>query len=119
MSHWIGGKPATGIAREASPSVEQGGRGERRPAEVLLASSTDVDSAVQAAAAAFESWSQASLSKRSKVLFAFRELVDAHTKELAEIISDEHGKVLSDASRARCSAASRSSSSTCGHPHTA
>ena len=57
----------------------------------------DVDDAVQTAAAAFESWSQSSLSMRTKVLFAFRELVNARTKELAEIISDEHGKVLSDA----------------------
>ncbi len=36
-------------------------------------------------------------SKRTKILFAFRELVNAHVEQLAEIISDEHGKVLSDA----------------------
>ena len=95
VSHWIGGKPATGTSTRTSP-VWNPATGEQQ-AEVLLASSADVDSAVQAAAAAFESWSQASLSKRAKVLFAFRELVNARTKELAEIISDEHGKVLSDA----------------------
>ena len=53
--------------------------------------------AVRSAAAAFEEWSQASLSKRSKVLFAFRELVNASADEIAELITDEHGKVLADA----------------------
>ena len=31
------------------------------------------------------------------MLFAFRELVNAHAGEIAELITDEHGKVLSDA----------------------
>ena len=53
--------------------------------------------AVRSAAVAFDEWSQASLSKRSKVLFAFRELVNAHADEIAELITDEHGKVLADA----------------------
>jgi len=66
-------------------------------AEAPLASTTDVDDAVRAAATAFERWSQSSLSQRAKVLFAFRELVNAHTQELAEVVADEHGKVVSDA----------------------
>ena len=37
------------------------------------------------------------MSRRTKVLFAFRELVNAHASEIAELITDEHGKVLSDA----------------------
>ena len=63
----------------------------------MLAEPSDVDSAVAAATAAYEDWSQASLSRRTKVLFAFRELVNARTDQLAEIVSDEHGKVFSDA----------------------
>ncbi|MBW0113174.1 CoA-acylating methylmalonate-semialdehyde dehydrogenase, partial [Pseudonocardia sp. KRD-182] len=95
VSHWIGGKPATGTSTRTSP-VWNPATGQQQ-AEVLLASSADVDTAVQAAKAAFETWGQSSLSQRTKVLFAFRELVNARTAELAEIISDEHGKVLSDA----------------------
>src|SRR5690606_14725373 len=38
-----------------------------------------------------------SLAKRAAVLFRFRELLAAHTDELARVISREHGKVLSDA----------------------
>ncbi|QJY48715.1 CoA-acylating methylmalonate-semialdehyde dehydrogenase [Pseudonocardia broussonetiae] len=95
VSHWIGGKPATGTSTRTSP-VWNPATGQQQ-AEVLLASTADVDTAVQAAKAAFETWGQSSLSQRTKVLFAFRELVNARTAELAEIISDEHGKVLSDA----------------------
>jgi malonate-semialdehyde dehydrogenase (acetylating)/methylmalonate-semialdehyde dehydrogenase len=69
----------------------------QQQAEVLLARPADVQDAVGAAAAAFEEWSQTSLSRRSKILFAFRELVNARSEELAELITDEHGKVLSDA----------------------
>jgi malonate-semialdehyde dehydrogenase (acetylating)/methylmalonate-semialdehyde dehydrogenase len=95
VQHWIGGKPAGGIGTRTSP-VWNPATGEQQ-AEVQLASSEDVDAAVQSAAAAFEEWSQSSLSVRAKVLFAFRELVNQHAQELAEIISDEHGKVVSDA----------------------
>jgi malonate-semialdehyde dehydrogenase (acetylating) / methylmalonate-semialdehyde dehydrogenase len=52
---------------------------------------------VSAAAAAFETWAESSLSKRTQVLFAFREIVTRRKSELAAAITDEHGKVLSDA----------------------
>jgi malonate-semialdehyde dehydrogenase (acetylating)/methylmalonate-semialdehyde dehydrogenase len=95
VTHWIGGKPATGESTRTSP-VWNPATGAQQ-AEVLLASTADVDQAVQAAKAAFAGWSQSSLSTRTKILFNFRELVNARTQELAEIISDEHGKVVSDA----------------------
>jgi malonate-semialdehyde dehydrogenase (acetylating)/methylmalonate-semialdehyde dehydrogenase len=95
VTHWIGGKPATGESTRTGP-VWNPATGEQQ-AEVLLASRADVDAAVQAAAAAFQTWSQSSLSNRTKILFNFRELVNARVQDLAEIISDEHGKVVSDA----------------------
>ncbi len=95
VSHWIGGKPATGESTRTAP-VWNPATGEQQ-AEVLLAGTADVDTAVQAAAAAFTTWSQTSLSQRAKILFAFRELVNARVQDLAEIVSDEHGKVVSDA----------------------
>ncbi len=42
-------------------------------------------------------WREASLATRTRVLFAFRQLVEAHKKELAEILTREHGKVAADA----------------------
>jgi malonate-semialdehyde dehydrogenase (acetylating)/methylmalonate-semialdehyde dehydrogenase len=95
IDHWIGGSATGGTGTRRAP-VFNPATGARQH-EVVLAGTADVDSAVAAAKTAFESWSQASLSKRSKVLFAFRELVNSHVQELAGIISDEHGKVLSDA----------------------
>ncbi|MFD1522286.1 CoA-acylating methylmalonate-semialdehyde dehydrogenase [Pseudonocardia yunnanensis] len=95
ITHWIGGKPEPGTSTRTGP-VWNPATGEQQ-AEVALASSADVGTAVATAATAFETWSQSSLSTRTKVLFAFRELVNARTQELAEIISDEHGKVVSDA----------------------
>jgi malonate-semialdehyde dehydrogenase (acetylating)/methylmalonate-semialdehyde dehydrogenase len=95
VTHWIGGKPATGESTRTGP-VWNPATGEQQ-AEVLLASRTDVDAAVRAAAAAFQTWSQSSLSNRTKILFNFRELVNSRIQDLAEIISDEHGKVVSDA----------------------
>jgi malonate-semialdehyde dehydrogenase (acetylating)/methylmalonate-semialdehyde dehydrogenase len=95
IEHWIGGSATAGAGtRRAAVYNPATGRQQH---EVVLAAAADVDAAVSAARAAFESWSQASLSKRGKVLFAFRELVNAHVGPLAEIVSDEHGKVLSDA----------------------
>jgi malonate-semialdehyde dehydrogenase (acetylating)/methylmalonate-semialdehyde dehydrogenase len=95
IEHWIGGKLTGGTSDRRSP-VWNPATGEHQ-ADVALATSGDVDEAVQQAKAAFAEWSQASLSKRAKVLFAFRELVNANISKLAGLITDEHGKVLSDA----------------------
>jgi len=95
ITHWIDGKPTEGDSTRTSP-VYNPALGSQQ-AEVLLAEPSDVDRAVQAAARAFEDWSESSLSRRSQVLFAFRELLNGRKRELAELITDEHGKVVSDA----------------------
>jgi malonate-semialdehyde dehydrogenase (acetylating)/methylmalonate-semialdehyde dehydrogenase len=95
IEHWIGGTFTGGAATRRGP-VYNPATGQQQH-EVLLAEAADVDAAVSAAKTAFQTWQDASLSKRTKILFNFRELVNNRTKQLAEIISDEHGKVLSDA----------------------
>ncbi|HVN11834.1 MAG TPA: CoA-acylating methylmalonate-semialdehyde dehydrogenase [Kineosporiaceae bacterium] len=97
IGHWIDGR-ATGEAGQGARTspVWNPATGEQQ-AQVLLAGADDVHAAVRTAADAFEEWSQASLSRRSKVLFAFRELVEANADRLAGTITDEHGKVLADA----------------------
>jgi malonate-semialdehyde dehydrogenase (acetylating)/methylmalonate-semialdehyde dehydrogenase len=95
ITHWIGGKPTAGSSTRTS-AVWNPATGQQQ-AEVVLANPTDVDEAVKAAAEAFQQWSQSSLSQRTKILFSFRELVNARIEDIAEIISDEHGKVVSDA----------------------
>jgi malonate-semialdehyde dehydrogenase (acetylating)/methylmalonate-semialdehyde dehydrogenase len=95
IEHWVNGERTAGVSTRSSvvwnPATGQ------RQAEVLLAETADVDAAVAAARAAFETWGDSSISTRVKVLFAFREIVNRRAAELAGLISDEHGKVLSDA----------------------
>ena len=93
--HWVGGKPTAGDSERTS-AVYDPATGQQS-AEVVLATKADIDEAVASAAVAFETWSQSSLSARTKVMFAFRQLVLEHVNELAELITAEHGKVLSDA----------------------
>ena len=66
-------------------------------AEVALASAADVDTVVTHAARAAAEWRETSLARRSRLLFAFRDLLERSTDDLARLISAEHGKVLSDA----------------------
>ncbi len=95
LNHWIDGKEYPGNGERRAP-IFNPATGEKK-AELPLADGVDIDAAVASAKVAFESWSRSSLSARTKVLFAFRELVNLHVDELAGMISDEHGKVLSDA----------------------
>jgi malonate-semialdehyde dehydrogenase (acetylating) / methylmalonate-semialdehyde dehydrogenase len=95
ITHRIGGEETSGASSRTSP-VYDPATGEVQ-AEVLLAEPGDVDAAVAAAREALAEWSQASLSRRAKVMFAFRELLNANVEELARIVSSEHGKVLEDA----------------------
>ncbi|MDX1689635.1 MAG: CoA-acylating methylmalonate-semialdehyde dehydrogenase [Acidimicrobiia bacterium] len=95
ITHWIDGKPYDGTVERwgevfdpASGLVQ---------AHVAYADEDVVDTAVASAAAAFEEWRHASLARRTKVLFAFRELVDRHRDDLAKLLTSEHGKVYSDA----------------------
>ena len=95
ITHWIGGKPFDGEAARRGDVYEPATG--RVAGHVDFASAAEVDAAVAAAKAAFPGWRDASLSKRTSVLFRFRELVAAHRDELARLISSEHGKVVSDA----------------------
>lgn len=52
---------------------------------------------IASAAAAARGWAETSLTKRTQIVFAFRELLNARKSELAAIITAEHGKVLDDA----------------------
>ncbi|NNN13026.1 MAG: CoA-acylating methylmalonate-semialdehyde dehydrogenase [Acidimicrobiaceae bacterium] len=64
---------------------------------VGLADASEVDGAVSSSAAAFASWSDTSLAQRTRILFAFREILEERAQEVAKLITQEHGKVLSDA----------------------
>jgi malonate-semialdehyde dehydrogenase (acetylating)/methylmalonate-semialdehyde dehydrogenase len=120
VTHWINGAPY--VAPEPEPATDKvsaaiGSFVERAvdlidpertgdiydPATGQVAGTVDfasvriMDEAVAAAKAAFADWGRTSLTKRTQVLFAFRQLLNERKEEIAAIITEEHGKVLSDA----------------------
>lgn len=95
LSHFIGGRAADG-ASERYGDVFNPALG-AVTARVPLGGAAEVDAAVAAAQAAFPAWSETAPIKRARVLFRFKELLDRHHDELAELITREHGKVFSDA----------------------
>ncbi|MEU7158093.1 CoA-acylating methylmalonate-semialdehyde dehydrogenase [Streptomyces chrestomyceticus] len=95
VNHWIGGKPAEGVSGSFGPVYNPATGAQEK--QVAFASVDEVDTAVAAAKEAFRTWGTSSLAQRTAVLFAYRELIDAHREELAALITAEHGKVHSDA----------------------
>jgi malonate-semialdehyde dehydrogenase (acetylating) / methylmalonate-semialdehyde dehydrogenase len=95
LTHFINGQTVEGTSSRFgdvfNPAL--GGVSARIP----LASAAEVDAAIAAANAAFPAWSETAPIKRARVLFKFKELLDRHHNELAELITREHGKVFSDA----------------------
>ena len=96
ITHLVAGTPWEGTAERTSP-VWNPATGEQTGV-LDLASSALVDEVVRGAKAAWESeWQHASLTKRTQVLFRFRELLNARKEDIGALITAEHGKVLSDA----------------------
>ncbi len=65
--------------------------------QVALANSTVVDKAVAAAKSAFPSWAATTPSRRARIMFQFKNLLEKNTDELAKLVTQEHGKTLNDA----------------------
>ncbi|WP_434616677.1 CoA-acylating methylmalonate-semialdehyde dehydrogenase [Arthrobacter sp. A5] len=94
IEHWINGSYVGAQGRTAPVTNPATGK---EAGQVALASVEESNAAVAAAAEAFPAWRDTSIAKRTQVLFAFRELLNARKGELAAIITSEHGKVLGDA----------------------
>jgi len=95
INHWIGGSLTAGRSGR-SGAVYNPATGQQTGA-VDFASVEEIDSAVQAAKAAFPAWRATSLAKRAELFFRIRELVHDRRESIARILTSEHGKVLSDA----------------------
>ena len=64
---------------------------------VGLSSTSDVDVAVTAAKEAFPAWANTPPLKRGRMMFKFKELLEANKEKIAKIVGEEHGKVFDDA----------------------
>jgi len=95
LSHFIGGEHVAGqrgrfgdVFNPTSGAVV---------ARVPFASKAETEGAIANSLSAFPEWAATSPLVRARVLFRFKELVERHMDELAELVSREHGKVISDA----------------------
>jgi len=95
VQHWSDGKAYAGTSGVTAP-VTNPATGAVR-VQLAMASVKDAQHVIDAAAAAFPSWRDTSLAKRTAIVFRFRELLNERKPELAKLITAEHGKVLSDA----------------------
>src|SRR5438309_705748 len=66
-------------------------------AEIPRCTPEEISAAVDAAYKAFPAWSKTPVVQRCKVLFKFRELLEANAQELVGLITEENGKTREEA----------------------
>ncbi len=66
-------------------------------AEVPLGDAALLEKAIATAKEVQPAWAATNPQKRARVMFRFKELVEANMQSLAELLSSEHGKVVDDA----------------------
>ncbi len=64
---------------------------------VLAANGKIVNSAIDAAKVAFQTWSTTTPVQRAKILFRYKELIEKNLESLATLITQEHGKTIAEA----------------------
>jgi malonate-semialdehyde dehydrogenase (acetylating)/methylmalonate-semialdehyde dehydrogenase len=95
IPHWISGAEAPSASGRTAPVYDPALGVETK--RVALANEVEINAAIASAHAAYPEWRDASLAKRTSVIFNFREILNSRKGDLAEIITSEHGKVVSDA----------------------
>jgi malonate-semialdehyde dehydrogenase (acetylating) / methylmalonate-semialdehyde dehydrogenase len=65
-------------------------------AQAPLCAAEDVNDAVQAAVAALPAWAATPAVERARVMFRYRDKLEAHADELARLVTREHGKTLAE-----------------------
>jgi len=94
ISHVIAGASAPSGTRTGEVFSPASGEVQAR---VSLGVAADLERAVVAARTAQPAWARVNPQRRARVLFRFKELVEANMDALAELLASEHGKVVADA----------------------
>jgi len=94
IHHFINGKSVPGLSGRFG-DVYDPNTGKVQ-ALVPLASTTEIDDAVQKAAKAQAGWAAMNPQRRARVMFAFKALIEQNMEALAHLLSCEHGKVIAD-----------------------
>jgi malonate-semialdehyde dehydrogenase (acetylating)/methylmalonate-semialdehyde dehydrogenase len=95
VRNYVGGE-WTVSAREEGQTVTNPATDEEL-AFVPFSDEGEVDRAVRTARAAFEEWRSTPVEERIQPLFRFKQLLENHQDELAEIMVQEHGKTRAEA----------------------
>ncbi|OQW38775.1 MAG: methylmalonate-semialdehyde dehydrogenase (acylating) [Proteobacteria bacterium SG_bin5] len=94
IDHFIAGGTGGGAARQGAVFDPNSGQVQ---AQVNLGTAADLERAVAAAQAVQPRWAATNPQRRARVLFKFKELVEANIDALAHLLASEHGKVVADA----------------------
>jgi malonate-semialdehyde dehydrogenase (acetylating)/methylmalonate-semialdehyde dehydrogenase len=92
---WINGKAQAATSTRAGEVTDPASGVVTR--KVPMCNEADIAAAVAAAKAAFPAWRDTPPLRRARIMMRYRELLDAHRGELAQLVTEEHGKTLADA----------------------
>ena len=95
IGHWLNGKLVPGTSGRFT-DVMNPATGEVQ-ARLALATTAELDAAVNDAAKAQVAWAATNPQRRARVMMAFGALINQNMDKLAELVSREHGKTLPDA----------------------
>jgi len=93
--NYIGGEWVEGAKGAMFPSINPAN--EEVVADVAQAEVTDVDSAVEAAARAFNSWRLTPAPRRGEILYRVGQILKERKEELSQLLTREMGKVMAEA----------------------
>ncbi|PKG82874.1 methylmalonate-semialdehyde dehydrogenase (CoA acylating) [Colwellia sp. 75C3] len=94
IGHLINGEISTDATRTQDVFNPATGQAIR---QVALASVETVEQAISCAQAAFPAWRNTTPIKRARVMFRFKELLEANADKICKMIGEEHGKISHDA----------------------
>src|SRR5215216_350236 len=94
IDHFIGGSSFASGERQSDVFDPNQGQVQ---AQVRLGTAADLERAMDAAKAAQPGWAATNPQRRARVMFKYKELVEANMDDLAHLLSSEHGKVIADA----------------------
>jgi len=94
IGHFINGEMTSGTSGR-NKDIFDPNTGEVQ-SQVNMATPSELDAAVKIATNAQIEWAKMNPQKRSRVMFAYKQLVEDEMDSLAQMLSSEHGKVLAD-----------------------
>ena len=115
IGHYIDGENIAG-ASSRSADIFNPNTGQVQ-AKVNLAGTKDIKAAIASAEAAQQEWLKINPQRRARIMFAYKEILQANIDPLAELLSAEHGKVVAD-SRGDVMRGIDVIEFACGIPHT-